>query len=57
MHLAFEAESTSEVHLCELEVAVDEGPLQELLDGGNADLVFLVHEDLVEVTVLDLLSC
>ena len=45
------------VHLCKLQVTVDEGPLQELLDGWDSNLVLLVHEDLVKVTVLDLLTC
>lgn len=44
-------------YLCELEIAVDEGPFQELLDGGNPHLLLLIHEDLVEITVLDFLSC
>lgn len=44
-------------HLGKLEVAVDEGPLQELLAGGHAHFVLFVHEDLVEVAVLDLLPC
>lgn len=49
--------SDSRRYLRKLEIAVDEGPLQELLAGGDPDPVPLVHEDLVEVAVLDLLPC
>ena len=45
----------NETHLCKLEVAVDEGPLEQLLDCGNSHFVLLVHKDLIEVTVLHLL--
>lgn len=45
------------MHLSKLKVTVDERPLQELLYGGNSNLVLFVHENLVKVTVLNLLSC
>lgn len=50
------AKSMKPIHLSKLQVTVDEGPLQQLLDGGNAHFVLLVHENLVKITVLDFLT-
>lgn len=56
----FLSETVTEKHLTDLsefEITVYEGPLYELLAGGHQHFILLIHEDLVEVAVLDLLPC
>lgn len=44
-------------YLCKFKITVDEGPLQKLLAGWHQNFIFLVHKDLIKVTVLNLLPC
>jgi len=52
-----ETEQSMRSYLCKFEITVDEGPLQKLLAGWHHNFIFLVHKDLIEVTVLNLLPC